>query len=351
MKRSLKLSLMNSNSGKILQLNSLWNEYQKIVNDFIKLWFQNNNALTESFLKSYPSILSYRYKQCAKRQAFKIIKAWCRAPKKGKEPELTKPSMILDQRFLFVDMDSTNSFDIWIKLSTKDSGIRIDLPAKSYKYLDAYFKTWNLVPGGRLTRKDNGGWFVTLTFEKEATRLKTHNKKIGIDVGYRKLIATSDKKFYGIGFTKLVDKAVRKKKNSKGENRVREEIKNYINRSAKDVFNDNPSVIVLEDLCDLKKNKKAKTVNNKFRFWYYPLITQRIEQLCEVVGVQCHKVDPKYTSQTCPLCGHIEKLNRKDEVFKCIKCDFSEDADYVGAINILSRFTQEPIVPVIQNPS
>jgi len=40
-----------------------------------------------------------------------------------------------------------------------------------------------------------------------------------------------------------------------------------------------------------------------------------------------------------------EKENRNAEVFKCLRCGFSSDADHVGALNILSRFYEELEVP------
>jgi putative transposase len=49
-------------------------------------------------------------------------------------------------------------------------------------------------------------------------------------------------------------------------------------------------------------------------------------------------VPPKWTSITCPRsgCRHLSKDNRKTQAqFTCVKCGFSENADLVGAINIL----------------
>jgi putative transposase len=47
-------------------------------------------------------------------------------------------------------------------------------------------------------------------------------------------------------------------------------------------------------------------------------------------------VPPQNTSTPCPGCGHISKENRKKQVqFACVECGFSENADLVGAINIL----------------
>jgi hypothetical protein len=49
-------------------------------------------------------------------------------------------------------------------------------------------------------------------------------------------------------------------------------------------------------------------------------------------------VNPRYTSKTCPKCGHIHSDNRKSqENFKCVKCGFSMNADHVAALNIALR--------------
>jgi len=71
MKRSLKFSLGSANTEKLTELDKLSQEYKRAVNYFLKRLFKKK-GLSEEFLKSYQSPLSYRYKQCAKRQAFKI---------------------------------------------------------------------------------------------------------------------------------------------------------------------------------------------------------------------------------------------------------------------------------------
>jgi putative transposase len=59
-------------------------------------------------------------------------------------------------------------------------------------------------------------------------------------------------------------------------------------------------------------------------------------------------VSPEYTSQQCPIanCQHIDEKNRKTrDLFECMKCGYTEMADYVAAINIASRVpVNEPIV-------
>ena len=47
-------------------------------------------------------------------------------------------------------------------------------------------------------------------------------------------------------------------------------------------------------------------------------------------------VPPQNTSRRCPQCDHVSGQNRRtQERFACIACGFEENADLVGAINIL----------------
>jgi putative transposase len=47
---------------------------------------------------------------------------------------------------------------------------------------------------------------------------------------------------------------------------------------------------------------------------------------------------PHNTSRTCPACSHIAKENRQTQaLFLCVDCGYENNADVVGAINILAR--------------
>jgi len=49
-------------------------------------------------------------------------------------------------------------------------------------------------------------------------------------------------------------------------------------------------------------------------------------------------VNPAYTSQTCPACGHVAKENRPDQAtFLCVNCGHTDNADVNAARNILHR--------------
>jgi len=328
MKRSLKFALRFANTSKRKQLDRLWEMYREAVNFFV----EDEELTGGAHYQDCKLDLGSAFKQAALRQAIGMLKA----DKSDRPPQLTKPCMTLDQRFIKVEK-SHNSFDYWIKISTLEKGHPISVPIRSYDHANKYLRRWNLVNGGRLIRDEWGNWYIQLVFQR-----KKHVKEVkqakGLDIGYRKLITDSDGKVYGTKVKALTEKAVRKQQGLRAAKRVREEIRNYIGWTVKQAV-DGKADIAIEDLKRLKDNKKgkwSKNINRKFNYWFYALTLKRIRDRAELFGVRCKAVRPEYTSQMCPKCGHTEKANRQGERFKCLRCSFNSDADHVGAMNILS---------------
>ncbi len=49
-------------------------------------------------------------------------------------------------------------------------------------------------------------------------------------------------------------------------------------------------------------------------------------------------VPTRNTSRTCSACGHVSAENRQKQArFACVECGYENNADLVGAINILNR--------------
>ena len=61
------------------------------------------------------------------------------------------------------------------------------------------------------------------------------------------------------------------------------------------------------------------------------LIYKAKKNQCSVI-----KVDPGYTSQCCPVCGHSEKSNsdKKMHLFTCKNCGYKSNDDRIGAMNL-----------------
>lgn len=90
--------------------------------------------------------------------------------------------------------------------------------------------------------------------------------------------------------------------------------------------------IQMEDLSGIKSD----TGFPKFlRHWTYYDLQNKIEAKAKEQGIAVVKVDPKYTSQRCSKCGHIDKENRRDqEHFCCVKCGFKANADFNASQNL-----------------
>ena len=101
--------------------------------------------------------------------------------------------------------------------------------------------------------------------------------------------------------------------------------------------------IVMENL-NLKetkseaKNKDGINYNRLASLLHLNDIKHVIKRLANKRDIAVSWVNPKYTSQQCPICGHINKNNRIiQEIFCCEKCFHNNNADINAAVNIKNR--------------
>ena len=87
------------------------------------------------------------------------------------------------------------------------------------------------------------------------------------------------------------------------------------------------------------KNVAAKrALNRKITQQGWGMFFEFLEYKLKEHGGRLVKVDPKYTSQTCSRCGHVDKENRKSQSrFVCESCGHVDNADVNAAKNILAR--------------
>ncbi len=87
------------------------------------------------------------------------------------------------------------------------------------------------------------------------------------------------------------------------------------------------------------RNVRAKAaLNREILARGFRSMRSRLESKAQELGGSVVDVDPAYTSQTCPECEHVSKENRPTQSrFECVKCGYKNNADTVGAINILKR--------------
>jgi len=248
-------------------------------------------------------------------------------------------SINIDQRL--VDCEFGKYFDEFVRIKSpyfKEGKLRsltINLPIKHHKHSLKY-NSWNRKNTIKLTKKNNN-YFLSFSYEKNTPETKFEGKELGLDIGYKKLITTSDKEFYGIELLNLYEKITRAKQGSKNFKQLLIERDKLINEVCNKLPIKELQKLFIEDLKNVKhKSIFSKKFNNKLQRWSYRKTISKLERLCEENGVLLTKVDPAYTSQTCHQCGTVEKKNRNVEIYNC-SCGLETDADYNAAVNILHR--------------
>jgi len=98
------------------------------------------------------------------------------------------------------------------------------------------------------------------------------------------------------------------------------------------------NVIVLERLTkmikhvdDLRKNYRLKLYLMQYR-----RIQKWIEGEAQKYGLKVIKVNPAYSSTSCPKCGTLMKENDY-RTFHCPNCGFEEHRDYIAVMNLYGR--------------
>lgn len=96
-------------------------------------------------------------------------------------------------------------------------------------------------------------------------------------------------------------------------------------------------MIRLEDLTGISTRTKVrgKTERAKRSNWSFKQLRDFIAYKARLHGVRVELIDPRYTSQRCFECGHIEKGNRRSQSdFLCLKCGHAAHADHNASLNI-----------------
>jgi IS605 OrfB family transposase len=95
-------------------------------------------------------------------------------------------------------------------------------------------------------------------------------------------------------------------------------------------------VLAMESLDGIRDRVRgSKRFNRMVASWAFRQLRDLIEYKAEKSGVRVVYVNPKYTSCTCPRCGHSTRSNRSTQSnFRCVACGYRGNADAVAAMNI-----------------
>ncbi len=220
--------------------------------------------------------------------------------------------------------------------------------------------------------QSGGKWFVSIQTEREVEQpVAQATSAIGIDMGVARFATFSDGSFLEpLASFKKHETRLRRaqramcRKTKFGNNwkkakvrvqRIHSRIGNarrdYLHK-ATTTISQNHAMVCIEDLQVRNmsqsaagtaeapgRNVRAKSGLNKAildQGWFE--FRRQLEYKLVWTGGVLIAVPPQNTSRTCPSCGHVSKDNRKTQAqFKCVACGHEENADVIGAINVLAR--------------
>jgi IS605 OrfB family transposase len=122
------------------------------------------------------------------------------------------------------------------------------------------------------------------------------------------------------------------------------------------------SQIIMENLGPMTsrgKKRKKSNFNRVLNRSQYQKLEKVLAYKMKIAGLpKVKSVHPGYTSQACPICGHISRDKRekvpsgdgfKMDVFRCVKCNHTDDSDLNAARNIaLKRLWREGLSPALK---
>jgi len=314
---------------------------QKIINKDTYYYLRDTYNLKSQMAQSVMKTVIAKYKTCkSNNHDFTLINF------KNLEYDLVynRDYSIKDKIF------SLNSLEGRLKIPFETNGMD--------KYFDGSYKFGT----AKLVYKFNK-YFLHIPVTKyfEQTTINKIDKIVGIDLGINFLATTYDSydktNFYSgrpiksiRGKYKILRKQLQEvnTKSSKRkikiigqrENRYISDINHTITKALIDKYGEN-TLFVIEDLTNVRNATEKVRIKDRYTYvsWSFYQFRQYLEYKAQTNKCIVIAVNPKYTSQQCPKCGYIEKLNRNKSkhIFCCKNCSYKSNDDRIGAMNLYRK--------------
>ena len=217
-----------------------------------------------------------------------------------------------------------------------------------------------------------GKWCVSIQTEREVEQpVPAASTAVGIDMGITRFATLSDGTFVTplnsfkkheqrlARYQRCMSRKVKFSKNWLKAKRRVQAIHTRISHARRDylhktttTISQNHALVCIEDLQVRNmsksaagatetpgKNVRAKSgLNKAILDQGWAEFRRQLEYKLGWNGGMLVAVPAHHTSQTCPECGHVAKENRLTQAkFACVDCGHEENADVVGALNVLAR--------------
>lgn len=306
------------------------------------------SALTNQCIRDAKSIVKKHYKACHKA----VLKNRSLA-KRGFNVKVKAPNLpILRKSCCYINnqnykiKDNHIEFPVMMNGKSKRISVSVKLTERQKSlFSDVKFGTMRIVI-------KNHTLVAQIVYNIAESELKSDGNVMGIDLGIKcpavSYCSDGSVKFYGNGrknkYMRRHYAYLRKKLQTSKKMKAVKRINNKEQRIMRDIDHKlshdivktavahNVKVIKLEQLQNIRSTtRKSRKNNHSLHTWSFYRLAQFIEYKAKLAGISVEYVNPAYTSQTCPVCGHVHHAN--DRNYTC-KCGFHIHRDLLGAMNI-----------------
>lgn len=236
-------------------------------------------------------------------------------------------------------------------LSTTGGRQRIPftVPAYANKYRGAKTCTADLI-------NRDGTWWLHIVVDIPTPEIAPTDDVIGVDLGIAQPAVTSNNHFLGKKQWRDVEakrfrlRRALQKSGSKSAKRHLRKIGRKQQRFRRDcdhvlskqivAVTPPGATIAVENLTNIRARVKTRHGKQARRIhgWSFDQCRSFLTYKAEEQGSTVAGVDPRHTSQTCHVCGHVARTNRRSRsLFCCRSCGYTAHADYVASVNIAAK--------------
>lgn len=351
-----KVQIVTTDTDKVL-LNETMSVYRDACNYVSNYVFQTHDLKQSSLNKALYSTLREKFglKSQMAQSVLKTVIARYKSILENQnnwiQPIFKKPQydLVWNRDYsLTQNCFSVNTLNGRVKLPYFTEGMSKYFDHTIYKFGTA-----------KLTNK-HGKYYlhIPVTYEVEESNISDICNVVGIDRGINFVVATYDSN-HKSGF--VSGKVIKQKRANysklrkelqmrqtpssrqrlkaigQRENRWMQDVNHCVSKA---LVENNPkhTLFVLEDLSGIRNaTERVKTKNRYVSVsWSFYDLEQKLIYKAKQRQSSIIKVDPHYTSQCCPICGHTEKANRnkKMHLFTCKNCGYKSNDDRIGAMNL-----------------
>ena len=306
------------------------------------------SALINQCIRDAKSIVSKHYKFC--RKAVLKNRSLC---KKGSAVRVAAPQLpVLKKPCCYINNQNFHikgryiEFPVIIGGKSKRISVATRMTDRQAELLSgAKLGTMRIVTKGH-------GIIAQIVYEVPEPGYQDEGTVMGIDLGIKcpavSYISDGNVKFYGNGRKNkymrrhyaYLRRKLQKAKHPEAVKRINDKeqriMKDIDHKLSHDIIETavahNVTVIKMEQLANIRSATRTSRKNNhSLHAWSFYRLAMYIEYKAKLAGIKVLYVNPAYTSQKCPECGHVHHANDRD--YRC-RCGYHTHRDLLGARNI-----------------